>query len=108
MPLPRALCLALVVLGLALVFYGTASLTGGWMGTPPWWESRESAEPLPPPELVRIEGGEPRLLQRYPAAWFVPEVTPREGRELISGAVIAVGVGLATWGAWPPRRRATT
>lgn len=27
----------LVVLGLAVVVYGVASLTGGWLGTPPWW-----------------------------------------------------------------------
>ena len=35
-----ALRIALAValgLGLAAVVYGTASLTGGWLGTPPWW-----------------------------------------------------------------------
>ena len=30
--------IALVVLGLAAFDYGTASLTGGWLGTPPRWE----------------------------------------------------------------------
>jgi hypothetical protein len=34
---PRPLRLALVVVGLAAVVYGTANLTGGWLGTPPWW-----------------------------------------------------------------------
>lgn len=34
----RLLRLALIVVGLAAVVYGTASLTGGWLGTPPWWD----------------------------------------------------------------------
>lgn len=97
--------LAFVVLGLAAILYGSASLTGGWLGTPPWWESRQPAEPLPPPELVRIEAGEPRLIQPYPASRFIPNVTPGEGRERISGAVIAMGVGLVALAAWPRRRR---
>lgn len=36
--MPRPLRLSLVALGLALAIYGTASLTGGWLGTPPWWD----------------------------------------------------------------------
>lgn len=28
----------LAVLGAAMAVYGFASLTGGWLGTPPWWE----------------------------------------------------------------------
>ncbi|MBL9087618.1 MAG: hypothetical protein JNM10_10780 [Planctomycetia bacterium] len=32
----------LVVVGIAMAVYGVASLTGGWLGTPPWWEKRES------------------------------------------------------------------
>ena len=35
----RPLRLAMVVVGLAAVVYGAASLTGGWLGTPPWWEN---------------------------------------------------------------------
>jgi hypothetical protein len=34
-PLRRALVGAL---GIALVTYGVASLTGNWLGTPPWWK----------------------------------------------------------------------
>ena len=33
-----AIRLVLFALGLAAAVYGTASLTGGWLGTPPWWE----------------------------------------------------------------------
>jgi len=29
--------LTLVVVGLAMAVYGVASLTGAWLGTPPWW-----------------------------------------------------------------------
>ena len=28
----------IVVVGLAAATYGTASLTGGWLETPPWWD----------------------------------------------------------------------
>ena len=38
----RAVLLAPVVVGLAAAVYGAASLTGGWLGTPPWWERVES------------------------------------------------------------------
>src|SRR5688500_6920374 len=30
--------IALSVVGLALAIYGVASLTGAWLGKPPWWE----------------------------------------------------------------------
>ena len=40
----RSVRLSLVVLGLALVVYGTASLTGGWLGMPPWWWEEARAE----------------------------------------------------------------
>ena len=32
----RTLRVGLVVLGAAMAVYGAASLTGGWLGTPPW------------------------------------------------------------------------
>jgi hypothetical protein len=32
-------------------------------------------------------------------------VQPRPGREWISGAVVAVGLGLVAFGGWPLRRR---
>jgi len=119
----RPLRLALVVLGLGLAVYGTASLTSGWLGTPPWWPWRAVS-------LKEIEG----------AGWSQQELAylalgdstaPRAGRihpipperqakvdELILGRVqhdnwaswpgiivIAVGVGLASLGAWPRHRR---
>ena len=33
----RVARLSLVALGLAAVIFGIASLTGDWLGTPPWW-----------------------------------------------------------------------
>src|SRR5262245_35574701 len=36
----KPLRVALVVLGLAMAVYGVASLTGGWLGTPPWWKTK--------------------------------------------------------------------
>lgn len=51
-PVRRPARLPLVALGLAAVVYGTASLTGVSMGTPPWWERRAHAPvdeiPMPP------------------------------------------------------------
>lgn len=33
-----AVRIGLVVLGAAMTVYGFASLTGRWLGTPPWWD----------------------------------------------------------------------
>lgn len=89
-PQARALRLALVVVGLAAALYGSASLTGGWLGTPPWWTATVVSVEPPVPEThfydINVGRG------------------PRPGRESISGAVIAVGVGLAAFGAWSRRR----
>jgi hypothetical protein len=91
---PSPTRLTAVVLGLAAVLYGTASLTGGWLGTPPWWERRTSlwfddTDRLMPPGFYHS-----------PTSW----VEPRSGRERISGGVVATGLALAAFGAWPRRR----
>lgn len=86
----RPLRLTLVVLGLALTVYGTASVTGGWLGTPPWWVTATGAD-------VTVFGATRRLALEQ----------ERPGRERISGAVIAVGFGLVAWGAWSRRRTAS-
>jgi hypothetical protein len=58
------------------------------MGTPPWWLKETHAAD------VTVFGGTHRLALEQ----------ERPGREWISGAVIAVGVGLVAWGGWPRRR----
>ncbi|HEY4229342.1 MAG TPA: hypothetical protein VGO79_04175, partial [Thermoanaerobaculia bacterium] len=43
----RPLRLSLALVGLSLAVYAGASLTGGWLGTPPWWE-KEALLPMLP------------------------------------------------------------
>ena len=110
----RPLRLALAALGFAAAVYGAASLTGGWLGTPPWWEQREvGAEWRPEHDWVEPKGQIPpggfdvdrnfHLAQRVEV-----EATPdgkrwsvmyfnRDGREWVSAAVIATGLGLAAF-----------
>jgi hypothetical protein len=80
----RPLRLALVVLGIAAVIYGTSTLTGGWLGTPPWWQRQEN-------ELIRgadePKPGEPQVWTRV--VW-----KPTEDRELASLGVVLAGVGI--------------
>jgi hypothetical protein len=82
----RALRITLVVLGLAAAVYGIASLTGGWLGTPPWWEH----------EALGSDSG------------MEPVAFPRRGRESVSERLVLVGLGVAVLGAWPWRRRPPT
>jgi hypothetical protein len=70
--------IVLVVVGLAAAVYGTASLTGQWLGTPPWWTEEASTS-------AEIFGRQ----------WRIDLVQFRSGREWISGGVVAVGLGLA-------------
>jgi hypothetical protein len=76
----RFVRLALVVVGLATVFYGTASLTGGWLGTPPW---------------------NPDTSELADTDRMVAEMT-NAARSCVVGAI---GLALAAFGAWPGRRR---
>ena len=84
----RADRIALVVVGLAVAVYGVGSLTGD---RPPWWERRK---PLPDDYITSGFG-----------VWPQRDLEPVPGREWISGGVVAAGVGLAAFGAWPRRRR---
>ena len=69
-----------------MAFYGAASLTGGWLGMPPWWQH----------DLTINVVGEYRL------------DVPLAGREWISGAVVAAGLAIVAVGAWPQRRTGVT
>lgn len=125
--------LSLVVLGLAAVVYGTATLTGDWLGTPPWWER---AAPMTPfawlhlhfePEYVPEvplsrprfgSGSQPTGIWEHFGVTFERQkelhslaearaplhVEPRPGREWISGGVVAAGLALVAFAAWPRRR----
>ena len=53
----RAVRVGLVALGAAIAVYGAASLTGGWLGTPPWWETRESRQALIERRTARMHPG---------------------------------------------------
>lgn len=135
MPLvPRPLRLALVALGLALAVYGTSTLTGGWLGVPSHrplvvsygTDSPEVARNRNMPQrsvdqlrwpLFWYERAEERWVdcdafttrgppRATPALYVTSTIGPRPGREWISGVVIAVGLGLVAYGAWPRRRSA--
>jgi hypothetical protein len=67
---PRRLLLLYV--GVVALVYGVASLTGGWLGTPPWWSHHE-----PVPDLIGIYVDRPRV-----------------AREWVSGGLVLLGLGL--------------
>jgi len=64
--------LLLLYVGVVALVYGVASLTGGWLGTPPWWSHHE-----PVPDLIGVYVDRPRV-----------------AREWVSGGLILLGVGL--------------
>lgn len=95
----RAIRVGLVVLGATMAIYGAASLTGGWLGTPPWWETHgtlaldgmlhdrgvaTAESPPPEPEVVAL---------------------PAPNRERTSTIVTTLGLALVALVAWPRRRR---
>jgi hypothetical protein len=139
-----ALHLSLIALGLASVVYGTASLTGGWLGTPPWWTNpttpRDEVDVEAAWDLVYHRASGQRPTKRFAdftfdssrpgtagSAWpgngwrfLSPDVktqyatafeelqsrpSRRPGRAWISAGVVAAGLALAAFGAWPRRRR---
>jgi hypothetical protein len=82
----KALRIALVGLGVGVALYGVASLTGEWLGTPPWWNIEETW----------IINGEPRRIHG-------PVHVPRAGDAWWAAGVIAAGLALAAFAAWPRR-----
>ena len=99
----RPLRLALVLVGLAAVVYGTASLTGGWLGTPPWWANDMTFEQGKIRALGTGAGTSLTDLSPDELDWL-PNLVKRDrllaGREWISGGVIALGLCLAGFGVW--------
>lgn len=96
--MPKALRLALGVLGLAVAVYGVASLTGRWLGDPPWW-SREVLPGTPEWDDLWFAGAEP-----WPGGGLHGFREPCLGRAWISLGVVVAGLGLATFAAWPRRK----
>jgi hypothetical protein len=121
-----ALRLATLVLGLAAVVYGTASLTGGWLGTPPWYrlgtvtDEEIAAEPMTQEDIGDlIQGMEPLPFTSHGPS-LVPSWEAERLRELArarllrsrwaawpGAAIVAAGLALAAFGAWPRRRRSS-
>lgn len=127
--------LSLVVFGLAAIAYGTATLTGRWLGTPPWWEREAEGYNRSLEQLLVGEGtlaipnyvpGDPRWdasiakyvnpdgvgyrdaldpKSRREIEQYLAEQLRRGGREWISGGIVAAGLALAAFVAWPRRRR---
>jgi hypothetical protein len=98
----RVVRLAVACVGLAVAVYSLASLTGGWLGKPPWWWRD-------PADLSEHEEDELIMSTAPEAERHNDVVLRREGRERISAILVAVGgaaavVGLAS--AWPRRSKA--
>ena len=99
--MPSVFRVGLVVPGAAVAVYGAASLTGGWLGTPPWWERDVSIA-----EFIEHRWGVELASPPRPAdrAAFLE----RKGRGAISGGVVASGLALGAVGAWARRRGAVS
>lgn len=77
-----AVRIAIVVVGLAAATYGTASLTGGWLGTPPW---RVRAAPIDPMDWLHrhcyraeVPPFFPGWRRRGSGLWFVRPAGPAD------------------------------
>jgi hypothetical protein len=105
------------VVALAAAVYATASLSGGWLGTPPWWETWFAEADIPPTpahydpwsrpdyygEMHQAQNSNSGRARRGPrgAEWL----RPRKGRERISASIAVVGYALFAVAAWPRRDR---
>jgi hypothetical protein len=88
----KPLRIALVVLGLAVAVYGVASLTGGWLGAPPWSVVTVG---------VYTINGAPRYQEHDPVH------DPRPADAWWASGVILAGLALSTFAAWPRRAKPT-
>ena len=92
----RAVRVGLAVLGSAIAVYGAAGLTGGWLGTPPWWDVCTQTITQ---ELHSDGSCDVRV------ADHAPSHAPRPWDAPVGGALTAAGLALVAVGAWPRRRR---
>ena len=90
--------------GLAAILYGGASLTGGWLGEPPWWQQWVLYAELPgqPAKSItyrrRANFDESRATHARDSFEYL---TPRPDRGLISGAIVLTGLVLLAAALWP-------
>ncbi len=96
----RAVRTACVVLGAAMAVYAVASLTGGWLGTPPW------RRPEPIERSVDDD-----LAGTHFGSFYVGPPGPRRGvapngpdRSRGTALLLAAGVGFVVLGVAPRRR----
>ena len=96
----RTVRIALVVVGLAAAVYGAASLTGGWLGTPPWYA---------PPRGYGMTGDDPNFDNDGNVVPGQPTVGDRIGGPTYDGGPIidviigAAGLGVAVFALWSHR-----
>jgi hypothetical protein len=110
----KPLRIALVALGLAVAVYGAASLTGGWLGEPPWWTEHPDLPEWSGNEHFAKDGtpysldGGPRLTwdESFLDESFDVE-SPRQPWPWISAGVVVAGLALAAFAAWPRRAKPT-
>ena len=100
----RNVRIGLVVLGAAMTVYATASLTGGWLGTPPWNRPR-------PMELVdddELAGTHFSSFNVGPPGPGGDEMAGAPDRSRGTALLLAGGIACATFGLWPRRRPEAT
>jgi hypothetical protein len=73
-----------LVLGVAVAVYGLSSLTGMWLGEPPWWTADLGAK------RIGADGRGTYHLQ-----------VPHPRRKEASAAVVVLGLAMITFAAWP-------
>lgn len=94
----RSVRVGLAVLGAATTVYGFASLTGRWLGTPPWWERGMTDEEV----LAKCiaSGGGSESVAEYRRLHGDPTLPNYGTREWVSLATVATGLTVLALGAW--------
>jgi hypothetical protein len=89
------------LVALAAAVYATASLSGRWLGEPPWWR-REVPWTLP------LDFNDPDIMQLAPCpsgCLTQPRRIRRDDRETISASIALAGFALFAVASWPRRDR---